>query len=286
MAERAQKVVGVSLLTQEIQFHREIKLGLEKAAREAGFALALTVAEFRAADQAIQVARFAARKEVDAIVLTPCDSGSVGIPIEQANRAGIPVVTLDIADTSGRGRVVTHVASDNLAGGRKAAELMVKALNGRGKVLVTTHPGVTSMADRVRGFKEVLAANQGMQLVGEVPVWNEPRKECAAVLGQMLARISVDGVFGGNDEFAMGALAAVEAAGKLGKVVIVGYDGTEEARAEIQRGRIYGDIVQHPAEMAALSIRAIRDHLAGKSLPPFLPAEVTVYTAADARAGR
>ncbi len=286
MAERAQKVIGVSLLTVQLQFHRDIKAGLEKAAREAGFELALTVAEFRVADQAIQVARFAARKAVDAIVITPCDSSSIGIPIEQANRAGIPVVTVDIANTAGRGTVVTHVASDNLAGGRKAGELMVKALNGRGKVLITTHPGVSSMAERVRGFKEVLAAHDGMQLVGEVPVWNEPRKECAAILGQMLARIGVDGVFGGNDEFAMGAVAAVEAAGKMGKIVIVGYDGTEEVRAEIQRGRVYGDVVQHPMEMAALSIRAIGDHLAGRSLPPFLPAEVTVYTAAEARAGR
>jgi ribose transport system substrate-binding protein len=163
---------------------------------------------------------------------------------------------------------------------------MVKALHGQGKVLVVTQPGITSMVDRVRGFKEVLAGNPGMQIVGEIPIWADLRKESAALLEQMLARVSPDGVFCGNDEFAMGAVTAVEASGKVGKVAIVGYDGNEEACAEIRRGRIYGDVVQHPAEIAALSIRAIQDHFAGKSLPPFLPAAVTVYTADEARAGR
>ncbi len=64
MADSAQKVIGVSVLTTEVQFHREIKLGIEKAAREAGFGLALSVAETRVADQAIQIAREHVRFEV------------------------------------------------------------------------------------------------------------------------------------------------------------------------------------------------------------------------------
>jgi ribose transport system substrate-binding protein len=281
----AQTVIGVSMLTLDVQFHREVKVGLEKAAKDAGYELALTVADLLVAEQAIQIARFAVQKKVAAIVITPCDSASVGIPIEQANRYGVPVFTLDIANTSGRGKVVSHVASDNLAGGRKAGELMIQALDGRGKILVATHPGVTSMADRVRGFKEVVAKAPGIQLVGELPVWMDARKESTALIAQTLRRTTVNGIFGGNDEFALGAVAAVEAAGKTAQVKIIGYDGTEEARAEIRRGRIYGDVVQHPADMAALAVRAVRDHLAGRSVPQFIAAELSVCTGADARAG-
>src|SRR5512138_954104 len=114
--------------TMGVQFHRDLRAGLEKAAAEAGLALELSVAEYRIADQAVQIARLTARKLVDAIVLTPCDSSTVGIPIEQANRAGIPVFTMDIGNTSNRGKVVSHIGSDNLSGGRKAGELMVQAL--------------------------------------------------------------------------------------------------------------------------------------------------------------
>ncbi len=284
--ERAQKVIGVSMLTLGVQFHRELKAGLEKAASDAGYGIRLTNAEYRAAGQAIQVARLAVRRQVDAMVLTPCDCATVGIPIEQANRAGIPVFTVDIAKTGSRGKVVSHIASDNLAGGRKAGELMVQALGGRGKVVIVMLPGMTSMVDRVRGFKESLSVAKGIEIVGEIPVWLDPRKESAAALRQMLGRFAVDGIFCANDEFAMGAVAAVEAAGKLGQVKIVGYDGTEEVRAEIQRGRVYGDIVQHPTDMAKLAIGAVRDHFAGRAVPPFIPAEVSVYTAVAARAAR
>ncbi len=285
MPERVRKV-GVSMLTLDVQFHRDIKAGFEKAAREAGYELALTVAEYRAADQAIQIARFAARKEVEAIVVTPCDSASVGIPIEQANKSRIPVFTLDIANTSGRGKVVSHVASDNLAGGRKAGELMVQALGGRGRVAIVVLPGMNSILERVRGFKEVIAGAPGIEILGELPVWADPRKESAALVGQIMRRFELDGIFCTNDEFSMGAVAALEAAGKLGKVKIIGFDGTEEVRAEIERGRIHGEIVQQPIEMAASCMRAVRDHFAGRPVPPQIPVEVTVRTAANARAGR
>jgi ribose transport system substrate-binding protein len=286
VSERAQKVIGVSMLTMGVQFHRDLKAGLEKAAGEAGYALKLSVAEYRVADQAVLVARLTARKLVDAIVLTPCDCATVGIPIEQANRAGIPVFTLDIGNTSNRGKVLSHVASDNLAGGRKAGQLMVEVLGGRGKVVVVVLPGMTSMLDRLRGFKEAIAGAKGIEIVGELPVWADPRKESAALLGQMMRRFQVDGIFCTNDEFAMGAVAAVEAAGKVGQVKIIGYDGTEEVRGEIERGRIHGEVVQHPVEMATLVMRAVQDHFAGRPVPSYIPAEVTVRTSANARATR
>ena len=278
MADRAQKILGVSLLTLDVQFHRDLKDGLEKAAREAGYKLQLSNAEYRVKEQAAQLVRFVAGKEVDAILVTPCDPGLVGIAIEQANRSGIPVFTVDVASTGSRGKVVAHIASDNVAGGRKAGELMVRALGGQGKVAITLQAGLNSMADRVRGFKEVLARTPGLQLAGELPIWTDPRKESNALLRELLGKTAVNGVFCGNDELAMGALAALEATGKLGQVRIVGYDGTEEARAEIRKGRIYGDVVQDAAAMAALAVRTVRDHLAGKPVPAFVPAETSVFT--------
>ncbi len=104
MAERTRKVIGVSMLTMGVQFHRDLRAGLERAAAEAGYALKLSVAEYRVAEQAVQVARLAARKQVDAFVLTPCHCETVGIPIEHANRVGIPVFTLDLANKSNRER--------------------------------------------------------------------------------------------------------------------------------------------------------------------------------------
>ena len=86
------------------------------------------------------------------------------------------------------------------------------------------------------------------------------------------------GVFGINDDSALGALAAIEAAGKLEKVAIVGYDATPEARSRIQAGAVYGDVIQNPRLIGALTVRAIHDHFEGKKPPAVIPVDVGTYT--------
>lgn len=282
MAQRDRKVVGVSMLTLDIPFHRELEAGVRRAAQQAGLDVVVEDSHYAASDQAARIGAHAASRDVDALLLTPCDPVAVGAPIEQANRAGLPVFTVDIASAGGRGKVVTHVGSDNVEGGRKAGELMVQALGGRGIVLMVMHPGIASMLDRIRGFREVVGASRGILVVGELPVFGKAREESAARVGEMLGRSAVKGIFCCNDEFALGAVAAVEAAGRTGKVVIVGFDGTDEARQAIRVGKIHADVVQQPARMAELAVGAVRDHLAGKPVPPRIVAELTTCTAADA----
>jgi ribose transport system substrate-binding protein len=278
------KVVGVSVLTFQHQFFQDLRAGMEQKAREYGFELVVTSGEFDPARQANQIDDFIARK-VDAIVVAPCDSVGVGASIEQANKAGIPVFTADIASTSSVGKVVAHVASDNYLGGRKAGELMVKALEGQGDIVLITHPGVTSVIDRVRGFKDVVARARGIRILAEVPAWGQ-RAKATSVMEDLLVRLpNVRGVFGINDDSALGALAAVSAAGKAGKIVIVGYDASPEAREAMKRGLIFGDTIQYPRKMGELTISAVRDHFAGKKLPAWIPVETGVFTAADAQKG-
>lgn len=276
------KVIGVSLLTSQHQFFQELRAGLEQKARELGWELVVTSGEFDPARQANQLDDFVARR-VDAIVVAPCDSVGIGASIEQANKAGIPVFTTDIASTSGVGKVVAHVASDNHVGGRRAGELMVKALGGRGDIVLITHPGVTSVIDRVRGFKDVVGKAQGLRILAEVPSWGQ-RAKAAAVMEDLLTRLpDIRGVFAINDDSALGALSAIAAANKAGKIVIVGYDATPEARQAMKRGLIYGDIIQYPRKLGELTLEAVRDHFAGKKVPPVIAVETGVYTAADAQ---
>jgi ribose transport system substrate-binding protein len=281
-ARRARPVIGVSMLTVDVEFHRELKAGLEKAAREAEFELVVSLADYSPVEQDEQLASFVAGGGVDAILLTPCDSASAGASIEKANRLGVPVFTIDVAVTGGRGAVVSHIASDNVLGGRKAGELMARALGGRGNVVIVTHPGVTSVVDRVRGFREAVAETEGLLVVGELPVWRHTRAQAAELVSRLLAGAAVDGVFAINSELALGAAEGIDAAGEVGRVVVVGFDGALEVREAIQRGRIHGDVVQHPEAIAALAIGAIRDHLAGRPVPPVISADVDVRTAGPA----
>lgn len=269
--------IGVTLLTMQHQFYQDLRAGLEEEAGKHGYRLLITSAEQDAVRQANQIDDFIVQ-EVDALVVSPCDSLSIGSAIVAANAAKIPVFTADIASTAQIGEVASHVASDNVAGGREAARLMAKALNGQGKVVILSHPEVTSVTDRVKGFKEEIAKHEDIEIVAELSAGGKRDRAVRVMEDLLQAHPELAGVFGINDDTALGALAAVKAAGKAGEIKIVGYDATPEARSLIESGDLYGDVVQHPREIGRLTIQAIHDHFQGKTPPKVIPVEVGVYT--------
>jgi len=274
--ESKPRTIGVTLLTVQHQFYQDLRAGLEEAAAERGYKVVVNSAEFDPARQADQIDQLIVQK-VDALVVCPCDSKSVGAGILAANEAGIPVFTADIASTSPIGKVTSHIASDNVAGGRAAARLMVDALGGAGKVAILSHPEVASVTDRVNGFKEEIAQHADIEVVAELSA-NGKRDKAVRVMEDLLqSHPDLAGVFGINDDSALGALAAIEAAGKVGQIKIVGYDATPEARSRIEDGGIYGDVIQHPRQIGRLTIGAIHDYFEGRTPPPVIPVEVGTF---------
>jgi ribose transport system substrate-binding protein len=272
-----QKTIGVSLLTMQHQFYQELRSGMEEAAKPYSYRLLIVSAEFDPARQANQVDDFITQK-VDAIIVCPCDSRSVGASIAAANQAKIPVFTADIASVSPLGKVVSHVASDNAQGGREAAKLLAKALGGKGKVAILSHPEVASVSDRVTGFKNELAAHTGIEIVAELSAEGKRDKAVRVMEDLLQSHPDLSGVFAINDDTALGALAAIEAAGKVEKIRIVGYDATPEARAKIATKAIYGDVVQNPRKIGELAVQAAHDVFSGKIPAPVIPVEVGTFT--------
>lgn len=271
------KTVGVSLLTLQHQFYQELRAGLESTASEYGYHMVIVSAEFDSSRQANQIDEFIVQK-VAAIVVCPCDSKSVGASIAAANQANIPVFTADIANLSAIGKVVSHIASDNVQGGREAAKLLAKAVGDKGMVAILSHPEVASVSDRVRGFKEELAQHPDISIVAELSAEGK-RDRAVRVTEDLLQSFpKLNGIFAINDDTALGALATIESAGKDGKVQIVGYDATPEARSKITRRTIYGDVIQNPKRIGELTMRTIHDSFNGKSPPAVIPVEVGTYT--------
>lgn len=230
------------------------------------------------ARQQSQVEDFISKK-VDAIVLTPYDSTAVGPAIVEANQANIPVFTADIASTAKQGTVIAHVASDNVQGGGVAATLMCKALGGKGTVAIIDEPEVTSVQERVRGFKAGIAAKcPAVQIVADQDAGGD-RNKAESVAENLLQRLpNLGGIFGINDDSALGALVAVKAAGQVGKIKIVGYDASPEARGRIDAGDMVGDPLQHPDVIGKLTIDAIHDYFNGKTPAKRIPVTVGSYT--------
>jgi ribose transport system substrate-binding protein len=264
-------VVGVTLLTQTHDFYKELEQGMREEAAARGLQLVVTSCEMDPARQASQIEDFVAQG-VSAIVVAPCDSSAVAASLAAAEQAGIPVFTADIAARGGR--VVSHVASDNVQGGRLAGAALARRLGGRGKVLVIDHPTVASAQDRVRGFEEELEKHADIAIVGR-PSSDGQRSKAMAVMEDMLqAHRDVNGVFGINDDSALGAAAVLAAAGRS-DVVVVGYDATPEAQRAIREGGpLKADVIQHPRKIGRTVIEMVARHLAGEPVPATVAVEV------------
>jgi ribose transport system substrate-binding protein len=269
----ATKTIGVSLLTRQHVFYKDLEEGLRTAAAKEGYQLVLTSGDFDLGKQSAQIEDFLTQK-VDAIIVCPVDSRGIGPAIKKANDAKIPVFTADIA--AQEGETVCHVASDNVAGGRLAGEYLAKILEGKGSVAIIGQPTVTSVLDRVQGFKDAIAKFPDMKVVADVNGEGVRDKAMQATSDILQAHPDLTGIFGINDDSALGALDAVQQYDRK-NVNIVGYDATPPAADAISKGTaLKADVVQYPKKIGETTIAKIKEYFSGASLPKVVPVEVGI----------
>jgi len=277
----AAKTIGVSIQDLEAQFYQQMEAGMQAEAKKYNYRVIFADANRDSAKQQSQVEDFISKK-VDAIVLTPYDSQAIGSAIVEANNAHIPVFTADIANASKQGKVVAHVASNNVQGGEMAASLMCKAVGGSGNIAILDEPEVTSVQDRVKGFKMGIAQKcPAVKIVATADSGGTRDKANSDMSDILQAHKDLKGVFGINDDTALGAVTAIRAAGAT-NVAVVGYDATPEARTAIKNGQMYGDAIQHPDKIGVLTIDAIHDYFTGKKVPARIDVAVGTFTKANA----
>lgn len=267
------KTVGVSLLTRGHVFYKDLEEGLRTEAAARSLDLIVASGDFDLGKQSAQIEDFITRN-VDAIIVCPVDSRGIGPAIRKANEAGIPVFTADIAATEGS--VVCHIASDNVAGGKLAGEYLARVLNGKGSIALINQPTVTSVLDRVQGFRDAVARYPGMTIVQDVNGEGVRDRAMQAASDILQAHPGLRGIFGINDDSALGALDAVRQFRRTG-IVIVGYDATPPAVDAILGGTaLKADVIQYPKKIGETTIRAIADHFAGTRPPAVIPVEVGI----------
>ena len=267
------KTIGVSLLTRAHVFYKDLEEGLKTEAARDGYELIITAGEFDLGKQSAQIEDFIARK-VDAIILCPVDSRGVGPAVKKANDAKIPVFTADIA--AQEGDVVCHIASDNVAGGRLAGEYLGKSINGKGNVAIIGQPTVTSVLDRVQGFKEAIAKFSDIKIVADVNGEGVRDRAMQAAADILQAHPDLAGIFGINDDSALGALDAVQQF-KRDNISIVGYDAIPPAVDAITKGTaLKADVIQYPKKIGETTIMKVKEHFSGATVPKIVPVEVGI----------
>ena len=279
LSQKPVATIGVSVLTMTHPFFLDLVDELEKTAAKYNFEVVLNSSEFDVAVQKNQISDFIVQR-VDAIIVCPADSRSIGTAIQEANMAGIPVFTADIAVLIDEVEVIAHVGIDNYAGGRMAGELALEILGGEGEIAIVDHPEVESVIQRTKGFMEVIdeavRENQAIQVVSRLPGSGSMDKSFKVTEDILQAHPGVDIIFGINDETALGAVAAIEKAGKQGRVQVIGFGGKEEALKAVREGTLYADIVTYPREIGSRVIESIERYMNGEEVEPvdLIPTEV------------
>jgi ribose transport system substrate-binding protein len=267
------KKIGLAISTLNNPFFVDLRDGAKEKADALGYELVVVNANDDNATQLSQIEDLISQK-VDLIIVNPVNSESIGTAIESANDAKIPVITVD--RSAAAGEVVTHIASDNVKGGKMAGEYLLSKVGQNAKVVeLEGEPGTSAATDRGAGFHQAI---DGKLNVVAKQTANFNRDKGLSVMENILqAHGDVVGVFAHNDEMALGALAALQAAHKT-NVVIVGFDATDDAKAAVQAGTMAATVAQQPKVMGATSVESAKKYLDGETLPAFVPVDLELVT--------
>ncbi|HBC5914214.1 TPA: ribose ABC transporter substrate-binding protein RbsB [Proteus mirabilis] len=209
------------------------------------------------------------------MLINPTDSDAVGNAVLMANKAKIPVVTLD--RVANKGEVVSHVASDNRLGGKMAGDYIAEKVGNDAKVIqLEGISGTSASRERGEGFKQAVDAHK-LNILASQPADFDRTKGLNVMQNLLTANPAVQAVFAQNDEMALGALRALQTAGRT-DVLVVGFDGTNDGIKAVNRGVLGATIAQRPDQIGIIGIQTADKILKGEKVDPTIPVELELVT--------
>lgn len=207
--------------------------------------LIITNGENQASKQVSDVESLIAQN-VKTLIISPVTADALTPVVKQAMDAGISVVTLDRKVNTD---VTLHIGADNKLIGKTAGEFVCKTLGGKGNVIeIQGTAGASATVDRHDEFHKVLAEQcPDMKVVAD-QVCNYVREPAIKFMEDMLQRFKpgeIQLVYAHNDDMALGAVTALEAAGRLDEVKVVGIDGENAAYDAIKAGKMVATFTYH-----------------------------------------
>ena len=256
--------IGLSMNTLNNPFFVDVVEGARKAAEERGVELIVTDAQNQPSKQLSDAENMLATG-LDLIILDPSDSDAIISAVETANEMGTPVLTID--RKSNGGDVIAHIGFDAIHSGRIAGQYLADQLSGKGKIVELMGIMGTNVAqDRSKGFNQIMADNAGFEIVAQQAADFDRAKAMEVMENILQANGEIDGVYAANDEMALGALEAIEAAGRLDEITLIGCDAIDPALEKIRAGKQEATIAEPPFFLGKNAVFTALDVLEGKDV--------------------
>ena len=255
-------------------FFVTLKEGAVQKANELGYDLVVLDSQNNPAKELANVEDTIV-KGAKVILINPTDSDAVGNAVLAANKAGIPVITLDRA--AGKGEVISHIASDNVAGGKMAGDFIFEKLGADAKI-IQLQGIVGTSASRERGEGFVLSAQVNKLIILTAQPADFDRAKGMNVMQNLLtAYPTLQAVFAENDEMALGAVRAIQTAGR-NDILVVGFDGTQDGVKSVERGKMAATVAQQPEKIGSMGIEIADKVIKGEKVEQKVPVELKLIT--------
>jgi ribose transport system substrate-binding protein len=277
--------VALVLKTLNHPFFVDMRRGAQEAADRLGVTLQVQAAEREIdVERQMQIVENLIQTGVQALCITPSGSREIVSVLVKAKEAKLPIVVVDTrldprtaADAGVR--AATFVGSDNYEGGKLAGEYLVRASGGKARVgILEGIAGHETGDSRLRGFRDAVKAAPGVTIVTSQPA-NWERDQGFNVFQNMLqAHSDIDTVFACSDLMALGAVEAIAAAGRTGKIRVIGFDALDDAKRAIAAGTMAASVAQFPSEMGRIAVESAVKVIRGETLPADITVKLELVT--------
>lgn len=255
------------------------RLGAERTAARLGARVKHCVPQLpdNVAQQIALVER-AIEDRPDAIVFVPVHDTAMDESVRKINAAGIPL--FNIINRLARGERVTFVGSDDYRLGRDVARRLLLHLGGTGEVVIISGvPAAVTGQDRLRGFCDAVREFPGVRVAGE-RAGDFQRDTGRRAMEQLLeACPRIDGVLSANDAMSLGAIEAIEAAGR--HIPVIGVNAVPEAIIALKSGRLLATVDFDALKISCIATEAAIRHLRGQRVPREIELPVQIVDATN-----
>jgi len=279
--------VGFAQVGAESAWRTAETNSIKDTAKKEGINLKFVDAQQQQANQIAAIRSFIAEK-VDGIILAPVVETGWDQVLGEAKAAGIPVILVDRGINADPSLYTTVIVGDYTYQGKACAEYLSKAMDHKGNIVeLEGTPGSSPQIDRKKGFEEFIKQYPDMHIVYD-QTGNFTRSGGLQVMEAAIKAVGaskINAVYAQNDDMALGAIQAMQEAGmQPGTTVkIAGIDAVHDALQAIINGTMNFTIQTDPI-MGPPAFKAIREALAGKTLPKWIKANQPQFTVANAAA--
>jgi ribose transport system substrate-binding protein len=277
--------VALVLKTLNHPFFVDMRRGAQEAADRLNVNLQVQAAEREIdVEKQMQIVENMIQTGIQALCITPSGSREIVSALVKAKDAKVPIIVVDTrvdakAAADAGVRTETFVGSDNYEGGKLAGEYVVKTTGGKARVgILEGIPGHETGDSRLRGFLDAIKGSTGVTVAASQPA-NWERDQGFNVFQNMLqAHPDINTVFACSDLMALGAIEAIAAAGKTGKIRVIGFDALDDAKKAIAAGTMEASVAQFPAEMGRAAVESAVKVIRGETVPPDIKVKLELVT--------